>query len=270
MKLFYTQLPLRKRLVRLILLLLIGGLLVISALLYLYFTSRPFGSGPAGPQVPREAFAKPWTSRKVLLLGLGDSVTAGFGVEPPYSYFNRLAKNPDDEFEDMRGICLSAVLPNLQTKNMALSGSTSIAHLDIIRHQLTAQEADTFGLIVMTTGGNDIIHNYGCSPPREGAMYGATLEQARPWIASFEKRLSRMIELLEERFPGGCIIFLADIYDPSDGLGDTQTAGLPAWPDCTAIHQAYNDVIQRSACCHSTVHMTLLTKSTRTGEAPGA
>jgi hypothetical protein len=83
------------------LLLLVGGgvLLVAAALLYLYFRySKPVGSGPAGPQVPREAFAKPWTTRKVLLVGLGDSVTAGFGVDPQHSYFGRLVKNPDDEF----------------------------------------------------------------------------------------------------------------------------------------------------------------------------
>ena len=112
----------------------VGLLLVVAALAYFYFVfARPVGSGPAGPQPPREAFAKPWTTHKVLLLGLGDSVTAGFGVSPPYSYFNRLVKNPPDEFEDMRGICLSAVLPNLRAENMALSGSTSIMHLATIR-----------------------------------------------------------------------------------------------------------------------------------------
>jgi hypothetical protein len=34
----------------------------------------------------------------------------------------------------------------------------------------------------MTTGGNDLIHWYGATPPREGAMYGASLAQAQPWI----------------------------------------------------------------------------------------
>ena len=100
---------------RLFWLLAIGLVLIAAMLAYLYlFYAKPVGSGPAGPIVPREPFAKPWTQRKVLLLGLGDSVTAGYGVAPPYSYFNRLVKNPDNEFEDMRGICLSAVLPNLR------------------------------------------------------------------------------------------------------------------------------------------------------------
>ena len=210
-----------KRRCRLFLLVGIGVLLVLAALAYVYFVyARPVGSGPAGRQPPHEAFAKPWTDRKVLLLGLGDSVTAGFGVDPSYSYFNRMVRNPEDEFEDMRGICLSVVLPNLQAKNLAMSGSTSLMHLETIRNSLETQDADTFGLIVMTTGGNDLIHNYGRTPPREGAMYGATFEQARPWIDSFVKRLDEMIATLEARFPGGCMIFMADIYDPSDGVGD--------------------------------------------------
>jgi hypothetical protein len=226
------------------------------ALIWLYsFYAKPIGSGPAGPRPPREAFTRPWTTHEVLLLGLGDSVTAGFGVKPPYSYFNRMATNPDDDFDDMRGICLSAVLPNLQTKNMAVSGSTSLAHLKTIRESLDKQDAETFGLIVMTTGGNDLIHDYGRSPPREGAMYGATLEQARPWIDNFEKRLSEMIELLKARFPGGCLIFLADIYDPSDGVGDAPTASLPQWPDCMAIHRAYNEAIRRCAARHQSVYV---------------
>jgi len=239
------------------LLLIVVGLLLVGVLLaYLHLNySKPVGSGPAGPQVASKAFNKPWTTRNILLLGLGDSVTAGFGVKPPYSYFNRLVKNPDDEFEDVRGLCLSTVLPNLRTKNMAVSGSTSIMHRDLIDEQLKPQDADTFGLVVMTTGGNDLIHSYGRMPPREGAMYGATLEQARPWIENFDKRLHEMIELLKARFPGGCMIFLADIYDPSDGLGDAPSIFLPDWPDCMAIHRAYNDVIHRCANEDASVHL---------------
>ncbi|MCE5269293.1 MAG: SGNH/GDSL hydrolase family protein [Planctomycetaceae bacterium] len=205
--------------------------------------------------MPREQFAKIWTSRKVLLLGLGDSVTAGFGVDRPYSYFSRLIKNPADEYDDMRAICLSAVAPRLEARNMAVSGSTSLMHVDTIRQRLEVQPNDVFGLVVMTTGGNDLIHNYGRSPAHEGAMYGATLEQARPWIANFAKRLDQMIELLRDRFPGGCMIFLADIYDPSDGVGDPASAWLPAWPDCMAIHRAYNDIIRRAAERHKSVHL---------------
>ena len=228
-------------------------LFVMLAGLY-FFYAEPVGSGPAGPDVPRETFAKPWTQRKILLLGIGDSVTAGFGVDSAHSYFNRLAKNPSDEFADLHGVCLSAVLPNLRTRNAAVSGSTSLMHSNTIE-LLEKQDADTFGLIVMTTGGNDLIHNYGRSKPREGAMYGATFDQARPWIENFQKRLEKMVALLEARFPGGCRIFLADIYDPSDGVGDAASVWLPDWRDCMVIHGAYNGVIHDCAARHRSVHL---------------
>jgi len=241
---------------RLLLLLFLGAVLVVGAIGYRYFwLSTPVDSGPAGPQVPREAFEKTWTDRNVLLLGVGDSVTSGFGVPRRHSYFGRLAENPYDEFPDMQGICLSAVLPNLDTRNMAVSGSTSIQHVTYLEDTLEKQPDDVFGLVVMTSGGNDIIHDYGRSPPREGAMYGATIEQAQPWIANFERRLDQMIDMIESRFPGGCMIFLADIYDPSDGVGDPQNAGLPRWPDCLKIHVAYNDIIHRCAKQRASVHL---------------
>lgn len=233
---------------RLSILLLVGTILVAAGWVFRYFwLVLPVGRGPAGPPVARAAFQKTWTTQKVLLVGIGDSVTAGWGVPRTHSYFGRLEKNPSDEFPDMQGLCLGAVLPNLKAENIAISGSTSLDHIRHIRDRLSRQDPDTLGIVVMTTGGNDLIHNYGRTPPREGAAYGATLEQSRPWIENFEKRLNEMIDLVEERFPGGCHIFMADIYDPTDGLGTPGLTGLPPWPDVMRIHQAYNGVIHRCA-----------------------
>jgi lysophospholipase L1-like esterase len=190
----------------------------------------------------------------VLLLGLGDSVTAGFGVRGGHGYFDRLAENPADEFEEMRGICLKVVLPNLRALNLAQSGSTSLYHVDRLQ-ALARQDAQTLGLVVVTSGGNDLIHNYGRTPPREGAMYGATLAQARPWIAAYQERLRTMLGLLEDRFPGGLHVFLADIYDPTDGRGDASHAGLPPWPEGVQVLAAYNEVIRRVAAERKFVHV---------------
>lgn len=249
----------RKRVLRLAV---TGLALIILALVVRYFWwARPIGRGPAGPSVPAEWFEAKWSDRPVLLLGVGDSVTAGLGASrPDLSYFHRLAHNPPDEFADMRGRCLAAVLPNLQTKNIALSGSNSIQHLQRIE-ELPVQNADLLGVIVMTTGGNDLIHWYGRRPPREGAMYGATFEQARPWVASFQKRLHTMIELLQSKFPGGCHIFLGDIYDPTDGVGDAPSVFLPRWPDGVTIHAAYNTAIHRCADQYSFVHLVPIYKT---------
>ena len=244
----------RKR--RLIVLAAICVLVLGGAGMFRYWRfARPIGEGPAGPSVPRESFAGTWTDRNVLLLGVGDSVTAGFGVRHAYSYVGRMVENPPDEFADVDGICLSAVLPNLRVENIAVSGSTSLQHVDHLRDRLDVQDPATLGLVVMTTGGNDLIHDYGRTPPREGAMYGATLEQARPWIDNFRWRLDLLIDLIDERFPGGCHVFLADIYDPSDSVGDPAMAGLPRWKDCLAIHGEYNDIIHACAAKRANVHL---------------
>jgi lysophospholipase L1-like esterase len=202
------------------------------------------------------AFEQPWTNREVLLVGIGDSVTAGFGATKGHSYFDRLVTNPPDEFGEMKGVCLSKVLPNLKPLNLAISGSNSLHHVKHIRERLSPQEKAVFGVIVMTTGGNDLIHWYGATPPQEGAMYGATLAQAKPWIDNYELRLDSMFTAIEERFSGGCAIFVGDIYDPSDGVGDPEsTWALPAWPDCLKIVDAYNAALRRVAKNHAAVHV---------------
>ncbi|MCL2623404.1 MAG: SGNH/GDSL hydrolase family protein [Planctomycetaceae bacterium] len=216
---------------------------------------RPIGTGPAGPFVSREPFQSVWSERQVLLLGIGDSVTAGFGVDAPYNYVSRLLVNPPGEFPDMQGLCLRAVLPNITVLNISVSGSTSLHHAEHIEDdaRFPVQAKDVFGIIVMTSGGNDLIHNYGQTPPREGAMYGATLEQAKPWIDNFRERLDRMMTGISDKFPGGCLIFLADVYDPTDGIGDAPSVFLPAWPDCMKILDAYNAVLRECTTRHDNV-----------------
>jgi len=227
-----------------------------AAVFYLHFwLSRPIGNGPAGPIVPKESFAKNWSTNEILLVGLGDSVTAGFGARKGYSYFSRLVSNPADEFSDMSGICLGAVFPNLHYTNLSESGSTSMEHAERQIPKLPTVGSNVTAIIVITTGGNDLIHNYGRTPPREGAMYGATFEESKPWITNFNLRMDSMMGQLEKHFPAGCEIFVADIYDPTDGCGDIQRTGLPAWPDAPKILAAYNEIIHGLAEKDRHVHV---------------
>jgi hypothetical protein len=55
-----------------------------------------------------------------------------------------------------------------------------------------------------------------------------------------------MLDSIEAKFPGGCEIYLADIYDPTDGVGDAPSIFLPPWPDGLAIHAEYNQIIRES------------------------
>ncbi len=229
--------------------------LIIAGILY-FNVYLPQGKGPAGPDVPAEPFGHTWSEKKFMLLGIGDSITDGFGARSGFSYFERLVKNPVGDSPDMLGKNLSAVLPNLTTKNIASSGTTSIRHRAEIK-MLQQYPQEIFGIVVMTTGDNDLIHNYGRRPPEEGAMYGASFEQARPWIDNFRKRLDEMVSLLNNSFPGGCHIFLANIYDPSDRTGNTaeRLTGLPAWPDGLKILDAYNKIIAECADNYENVHL---------------
>jgi lysophospholipase L1-like esterase len=235
----------------------------IGVVAYIQFhLMRPIGAGPAGPQVDRTPFETVWTDRPVRLIGIGDSITAGLGARSKdHTFFNRLIRNPSDEYSDMAGRCLSQVLPQLTHENFAVSGSTSQAHLEVIENRLTPSEDDVFGIVVMTTGGNDLIHNYGRSPPRECAMYGATLAQAEPWIQAYEVRLSSMLDKIQANFPGGCEIYLGDIYDPTDGVGDAPSVYLPTWPDGLAIHARYNEAIAKCVAGRSNVHIVPLHKT---------
>jgi hypothetical protein len=228
----------------------------------IYFrTARPIGTGPAGPAVSKEVFATQWSTRPTLLIGLGDSVTAGFGARRGYSYFDRLIKNPEDEFADMREIALSNVFPVLSWTNLSVSGSTSLQHERSQIPKLPPAPTNTFVIVVMTTGGNDLIHNYGKTPPQEGAMYGASWQQAQPWISNFETRLDSMLRQINAVYSNGCAIFLADIYDPTDGVGDIQRAGLPKWPDGLKILEAYNQIIHAAPARHPNVHVVEMRKA---------
>jgi lysophospholipase L1-like esterase len=239
---------------RLIALLLSGLLVIGGTIVWRYFRyARPVGDGPAGPSVAIDGFASPWSNRNVVLLGLGDSVTQGLGASPGRTYFLRLIKNPIDEFPDMQGRSLSAVLPNLTSLNLAISGTTSIECVDHQLPKLKPYDADTFGIVVITTGGNDVIHNYGRTPPREGAMFGAKEDEIDQWVSNFDKRLDTIAARVRETFPGGCHIFIANIYDPTDDVGDIQHAGLPAWSDGLYVLDAYNNVISWFADRHPDV-----------------
>ncbi|OYP34559.1 SGNH/GDSL hydrolase family protein [Rhodopirellula sp. MGV] len=237
-----------RRRTRIFVLLGIAVFAIAGALGYIEFVfSRPIGEGPAGPEVDRAAFQSTWSDQPIHVIGLGDSVTAGLGAKnKSHSYFNRVLENPSDEQVAMEGICLKSVLPNLTHHNYAISGSESETHLEVIRDTIPVND-NAFGIVLMTSGGNDLIHSYGRSAPRECGMYGATLEQAEPWIANFEVRLRIMLIELQRKFPLGCEIYLGDIYDPTDGVGDAPSIFLPDWPDGLTIHARYNRTIRSVA-----------------------
>jgi lysophospholipase L1-like esterase len=220
-----------------------------------YFLAPDAGSGPVALAVPRTPFLKPWHVGPVVLLGLGDSVMEGFGSSAGKGVFQRLAACPGDEFPDMQGRSLGAVFPQLTVVNKGVSSTTSSEVVGAELFSMPSYPADTRGVVLISTGGNDLIHNYGQTPPEPEAMFGASLHQAQPWIVEYAQRLDALVARLKTLFPGGAEIFIMTIFDPTDGIGDIESAHLPAWPDGLAILAAYNQTISACAQTHAHVHI---------------
>jgi hypothetical protein len=213
----------------------------------------PIGNGPAGPVVDAALFAKPWSTAPTVLLAVGDSVTAGFGSTRGHSYVELLTRQPAGDDPALAGCTLTSVFPALTVVRKAISGSTSFDLATQIPRK--PYDAATRGVVVMTSGGNDLIHDYGRSPPNERAMYGATWEQAQPWLPGYSARLEDAHARLATLFPGGFRLFIGTIYDPTDGVGDIECAGLPAWPDGLKLLADYNRRILAFAAGHPDVQV---------------
>lgn len=211
----------------------------------------------AGIPVSAEPFQKPWTTNRVVLIGLGDSITAGFGATEKRAYFDLLLQNDDAAYPDMKGRQLPQVLPLLESRNLSVSYTISAQHLKLQVPKIPAYPSDVPGIVVITTGGNDLIHDYGRSEPRDGALYGCTAAQGEKWKELFRARLRGILDQTTAKFPGGCDIFLANIYDPTDGVGDIHNAPLPLppWPDGLKVHAMFNQVIADACRQHTNVHL---------------
>lgn len=215
----------------------------------------PMGSGPAGPVIPKEPFREIWSEEKVILIGLGDSITTGYGAPLKHTYFAMLQNNDDIQYPEMAGCDLEHVLPNLKAHNYSVNYTVTQEHLDRQLPLLPIQQSDVTGIVVITSGGNDLIHNYGLSPPKDGAMYGCSCKQAIVWTENIKQRIQKLLDGVIARFPGGCEIFLANIYDPTDGVGDPQIVGFPRWPDAMKILSLTNRKIAELCDSYQNVHL---------------
>ena len=215
----------------------------------------PMGEGPAGPAVSAEHFEKVWSEERVVLIGVGDSVTRGLGASARHTYFNLLIKNDDEQYPDMKGKSLGNVLPRLEADNRAQDYSVTVEHLERQLPKIEVYPEDVKGVIVITSGGNDLIHDYGRSEPKDGAMYGAKYEQAAGWVDNMKGRIRKLVEGLGAKFPGGCEIFLANIYDPTDGASDPEWVGLPKWKDGSKIVGLANEKIAEVCAEYENVHL---------------
>ncbi len=218
---------------------------------------QPSGPGRAAVSLDGGLFAGSWYEGEIALVGVGDSITRGFGSREGFSYFDLLVRNRDRDYPDMKGIDLMSVLPKLTHLNVSENGSTSSEHVSEQIPLLKLRPAGVRGIAVVTSGGNDTIHDYGRRPGRDGAMYGASIAKATEWRPLLKSRIEMIVDTISERFPAGCEVFIANVYDPTDGVGDIENApaGLPAWPDGLEVLAMVNAVIAEVAASRENVHL---------------
>ena len=155
----------------------------------------------------------------------------------------------------MTGRELTGVFPALEHHNYAQDYTISQDHLDRQLVKIPHYSSDVRGIIVLTSGGNDLIHDYGRTPPIDGAMYGCTYKQAEIWCDALKQRLDALLQGLTAKFPGGCDIFFGNIYDPTDGVGDPQTMGMPRWPASVKVLALANSKIAELCEQYPNVHL---------------
>jgi hypothetical protein len=215
----------------------------------------PMGTGPAGPAISGEVFKQEWSGHKFVMIGIGDSITRGLGASKRHSHFQLLLQNDDDQYPDMKGCDLSSVLPNLQSKNWARDFTVSQEHIDDQIPLIETYPPNVHGIVIMTSGGNDLIHDYGRSKPVDGAMYGCSYKQAVVWTENIKQRVITFVEGAMAKFPGGCDVFLANIFDPTDGVSDPQAKGLPRWRGASKIVRLTNRKLAEICSQYENVHL---------------
>lgn len=223
--------------------------------LYLAFRPLPMGDGSAGPAIALEPFERTWSEDKIVFIGIGDSVTKGLGARKRHCYFELLQNNDDEQYPDMVGRDLNKVFVQLESHNYALNYTITQEHIDGQLSKLPRYPANVKGIVVVTSGGNDLIHDYGRSSPVDGAMYGCNYKQGVEWTANLKGRLRTLLEGIIEKFPGGCEIFFANIYDPTDGVSDPQIIGLPRWRNAVKVLALANEKIAQLCQDYENVHL---------------
>ena len=204
--------------------------------------TQPYGEGPAGPSVPAAAFAESWSDEPTVLIVVTE------GLTNPARFAALLQRNDDAQYPEMRGKDLGAVFPRLAEQ--------AASSLDADALELTGR-SEPQAVVVAALGYDALL-----PPLRKPALgltapgiFGFTLNQLRWSGPRFHRRAARLARRTATAFPAGAEVFLANLPDPTDGAGDLERAGMPAWPEFLEALATYNRAIASVAVAHKRVHL---------------
>ena len=146
---------------------------------------------------------------------LGDSITAGVGAGDGRSYSELLEENDDATYPDYAEIDLQSQFPTATTfVNVAQGGAQTNDLPDqiaAIESQLSFPVAGPV-MIGLTIGGNDLVN----------VIFNPSTRQQT--VDAINANIGSFISWTEDasKFPDGAYVYLANVYDPSDGVGEAE------------------------------------------------
>ena len=149
---------------------------------------------------------------------LGDSITAGNGATKlKLDYVHLLQDNHDDEWPGFTANDFEAAwgsVPEIVDESVPGATTASLAYgqLDDVSEVL-GDSVSGHTAVVMTIGGNDV----------QAILF--TPEDTEETVAGIEENLAVMYDYFADttRFPDGASIYLANVYEPSDGVGQVES-----------------------------------------------
>lgn len=145
---------------------------------------------------------------------LGDSITAGYGAsKQKLSYPRLLKENDDDTWPDAADLDFPGLYgADPEIVDVSQPGATTGSMVGQQLPDVTSSLGDTVSgttVVIVTIVGNDV----------QGILL--TPDQADETIVSITDNLAEFYDYFADpvRFPDGSFVYLANVYEPSDGVG---------------------------------------------------
>ena len=143
-----------------------------------------------------------------LVVNLGDSIAAGYGVQK--SYADLLLQNDDATYPNFAGKDFTQRYPGVTLHDGAIPGATS----DAMINQLGKVPANPSGetLVILSAGGNDLLFSV-------NVVFNA--DKVKEFGQHVAANIKKVIDHFSDttRYPGGATVLFFNVYDPTDGLG---------------------------------------------------
>jgi len=150
-----------------------------------------------------------------LYLGLGDTLSIDqYAGGPGCGACSLLATNRDDAYPDFVGRDLTTASPDLAVHRLARDGATTRG---VMEEQVFRLPNDRGGrtLATFTAGSNDLLLTL--------QLRGTLLDEDGEAMV---RRLRSTVASIHTRF-ADCLVLLATVVDPTDGVGDLLAPGQP-------------------------------------------